>query len=153
MLAGDRSTESNDEIGGLAEKTAPFRDAFFAAQPEIPAAVDAAIAEVMESAPGADLVVMSDHGFTTFDRAVNLNTWLWKNGYLALDGGPDGLGGYRTIATIAPRLLRPAGCLLVEIGIGQESAISELFTQNGLAIVAVRHDLSGIPRVLAATLR
>jgi len=72
---------------------------------------------------------------------------------LALDGGPDGLGGYRTIATIAPRLLRPAGCLLVEIGIGQESAISELFTQNGLAIVAVRHDLSGIPRVLAATLR
>jgi len=35
------------------------------------------------------VIVMSDHGFTTFDRALNLNTWLWKNGYLALDGGPS----------------------------------------------------------------
>ncbi len=51
-------------------------------------AVDATIGEVMEKAAGADLIVMSDHGFTTFDRAFNLNTWLWKNGYLALDGGP-----------------------------------------------------------------
>jgi len=51
-------------------------------------AVDATIGEVMENARGADLIVMSDHGFTTFDRAVNLNTWLWKNGYLALEGGP-----------------------------------------------------------------
>ena len=51
-------------------------------------AVDAAIGEVLDNARGADVIVMSDHGFTTFDRAVNLNTWLWKNGYLALDGGP-----------------------------------------------------------------
>jgi predicted AlkP superfamily phosphohydrolase/phosphomutase len=51
-------------------------------------AVDGAIGEVIEHARGADLIVMSDHGFTTFDRAFNLNTWLWKNGYLALEGGP-----------------------------------------------------------------
>ena len=51
-------------------------------------AMDASIGEVMANARGADLIVMSDHGFTTFDRAFNLNTWLWKNGYLALDGGP-----------------------------------------------------------------
>ncbi len=30
------------------------------------------------------LVVMSDHGFTSFRRAFNLNTWLLENGYLAL---------------------------------------------------------------------
>ena len=52
-------------------------------------AADAAIGEVIENARGADVIVMSDHGFTTFDRALNLNTWLWKNGYLALDGGPS----------------------------------------------------------------
>ncbi len=51
-------------------------------------AVDAAIGEAIDGARGADMVVMSDHGFTSFDRAVNLNTWLWKNGYLALEGGP-----------------------------------------------------------------
>jgi predicted AlkP superfamily phosphohydrolase/phosphomutase len=51
-------------------------------------AVDAAIGEAIDGARDADVVVMSDHGFTCFDRAVNLNTWLWKNGYLALEGGP-----------------------------------------------------------------
>lgn len=30
------------------------------------------------------LVVFSDHGFNSFRRSVNLNTWLWQNGYLAL---------------------------------------------------------------------
>jgi len=33
------------------------------------------------------LVVMSDHGFKSFRRGVNLNSWLWKNGYLALKDG------------------------------------------------------------------
>jgi len=33
------------------------------------------------------LVVMSDHGFKTFCRGVNLNSWLHMNGYLALKDG------------------------------------------------------------------
>ncbi len=71
----------------------------------------------------------------------------------ALDGGADGLAAYRTIAAIAPRLLLPAGHLVVEIGAGQESAVSELFVQSGLATAAVRHDLSSVPRALSATVR
>jgi hypothetical protein len=31
--------------------------------------------------------------------------------------------------------------------------VGKLFTQRGLAISAVRHDLSGIPRVVSATAR
>jgi len=50
-------------------------------------AVDAAIGEVLDNARGADIVILSDHGFTTFDRAVNLNTWLSKNGYMTLESG------------------------------------------------------------------
>jgi predicted AlkP superfamily phosphohydrolase/phosphomutase len=53
-------------------------------------AVDATIGEVIDNARGADVIVMSDHGFTSFDRAVNLNTWLWKNGYMGLEGVPGG---------------------------------------------------------------
>ena len=30
------------------------------------------------------LMVMSDHGFKSFKRCVNLNTWLYKNGFMAL---------------------------------------------------------------------
>jgi predicted AlkP superfamily phosphohydrolase/phosphomutase len=52
--------------------------------------IDAAIGEVMNTVKDADLIVMSDHGFARFDRAVNLNTWLWKQGYLALKGPPGG---------------------------------------------------------------
>jgi len=37
--------------------------------------------------PDDVLLVMSDHGFTSFDRAVHLNTWLQKEGYLTLENG------------------------------------------------------------------
>ena len=42
----------------------------------------------------------------------------------ALDGGADGLACYRTIAGQAPRLLKPDGHLVVELGIGQEAAVA-----------------------------
>ena len=47
--------------------------------------VDDAIAEVRRAAPEATLIVMSDHGFSTFDRTVHLNAWLAKEGFLTLD--------------------------------------------------------------------
>jgi predicted AlkP superfamily phosphohydrolase/phosphomutase len=33
------------------------------------------------------LFIMSDHGFRSFSRGVNLNSWLYKNGYLFLSDG------------------------------------------------------------------
>ena len=37
------------------------------------------------------LLIVSDHGFKSFQRGVNLNTWLHQNGYLALkEGAPEG---------------------------------------------------------------
>jgi predicted AlkP superfamily phosphohydrolase/phosphomutase len=53
--------------------------------------VDAEVGRVMRAAPEATLLVMSDHGFATFHRAVNLNTWLYREGFLALDN-PSNLG-------------------------------------------------------------
>ncbi len=35
------------------------------------------------------LIVLSDHGCTSFRRGVNLNAWLLENGYLALKDGAD----------------------------------------------------------------
>ena len=37
--------------------------------------------------PKDALLVMSDHGFTSFRRGVNLNSWLYLNGYLGLKAG------------------------------------------------------------------
>ncbi|MCU1325880.1 MAG: type phosphodiesterase/nucleotide pyrophosphatase [Bryobacterales bacterium] len=42
--------------------------------------VDAAIADTRHRQPTAQIIVMSDHGFTSFDRAVNLNAWLRQQG-------------------------------------------------------------------------
>ena len=39
---------------------------------------------------GDVLIVLSDHGCTSFRRGVNLNAWLLANGYLALKEGADG---------------------------------------------------------------
>ncbi len=43
--------------------------------------IDGCVGEVRRREPAARLMVISDHGFTTFDRAVNLNTWLKQNGF------------------------------------------------------------------------
>jgi predicted AlkP superfamily phosphohydrolase/phosphomutase len=39
--------------------------------------------------PNTVLMVISDHGFTSFRRGVNLNTWLKQEGYLVLKDGAE----------------------------------------------------------------
>jgi predicted AlkP superfamily phosphohydrolase/phosphomutase len=46
---------------------------------------DQALGWVMAKHADAAIVVMSDHGFSTFDRAVHVNTWLMREGFLTLD--------------------------------------------------------------------
>jgi len=44
------------------------------------------------------LIVMSDHGFKPFRRGVNLNSWLHKEGFLALkNGGPTGADMFQDV--------------------------------------------------------
>ena len=71
----------------------------------------------------------------------------------ALDGGPDGLDGYRAIASHAARLLAPDGILVLELGHGQLGPVTSIFTPSGLAPVAPRYDLAGIARALVMRVR
>ena len=68
----------------------------------------------------------------------------------ALDGGPDGLDGYRAIAADAGRLLAREGILVVELGCGQAAAVISILAAGGLASSAPQYDLLGIPRALVA---
>lgn len=61
-------------------------------------AVDSAIGEVVRRRPSAEVMVMSDHGFTSFDRAVDLNRWLQQEGLLTLKKPPDEVDWSRTSA-------------------------------------------------------
>jgi release factor glutamine methyltransferase len=68
---------------------------------------------------------------------------------VALDGGPDGLAAYRTIAADARRLLSGDGILVLELGAGQLGAVTTLLTAAGLATAGPpRHDLAGVARAL-----
>ncbi len=47
--------------------------------------MDAMLGRIRERIPAhATLIVLSDHGFAPYYQKVNLNSWLYQNGYLAL---------------------------------------------------------------------
>jgi release factor glutamine methyltransferase len=69
---------------------------------------------------------------------------------VALDGGIDGLDGYRMVAESA-RLLAPGGHLIVELGYGQEAPVRALFAGAALMPGRAHKDLAGIARALVAT--
>ena len=72
---------------------------------------------------------------------------------VALDGGVDGLDCYRALGDDLARLLAPHGFAAVEIGEGQAVEIKGIFSESGLEIHNLRHDLSDIARCLVAAPR
>ena len=65
----------------------------------------------------------------------------------ALYAGDDGLDAYRWLAPELGRLLAPGGIVCLEIGSGQEKAVSALFAAQGFTIES-RRDLRGVVRCL-----
>jgi release factor glutamine methyltransferase len=68
---------------------------------------------------------------------------------LALDGGPDGLAAFRTLAPQIMRVLKPGGIFAVEIAPLQNRAVEALFLETGARALRVVNDLAGRPRVIA----
>lgn len=67
---------------------------------------------------------------------------------IAVLGGEDGLDAYRRLLAAAGNFLRPNGAVMVEIGQGQASAVTQIFEQYAFRIEQVIHDYAGIERVL-----
>ena len=65
----------------------------------------------------------------------------------ALYAGADGLDAYRALAPQFARLLAPGGIVCLEIGAGQQAAVSALMAAEGFTIES-RSDLNGIVRCL-----
>ena len=68
----------------------------------------------------------------------------------ALYGGADGLDFYRQILGVYPKRLKSGGMIAVEIGMGQESAVGELFRENGIE-PRFEKDMRGIYRAVYGT--
>ncbi len=71
---------------------------------------------------------------------------------LALDGGEDGLNGYRAIVADATRLLAEDGLLAFEVGVDQAVGVAGLLGAQGFSIVQIGRDAGGHERVVAAQL-
>ncbi|MFB0517904.1 MAG: alkaline phosphatase family protein [Acidobacteriota bacterium] len=60
--------------------------------------MDKLIGEIMGKIGEDDLLmVVSDHGFKSFRRGVNLNSWLYMNGYLSLKNGRESREWFRDV--------------------------------------------------------
>jgi len=66
----------------------------------------------------------------------------------ALDGGDDGLELVRRLLADLPRLLRPCGGAVLEIGEGQADAVAEMASAAGLAVARRVRDIGGVERVI-----
>ena len=69
---------------------------------------------------------------------------------LALDGGPDGLNAYRSLATDLARLTTPNGIILLEIGSDQSEQVTSILEKCGLVVECIKNDLAGRNRCLVA---
>jgi release factor glutamine methyltransferase len=69
---------------------------------------------------------------------------------LALDGGADGLGFYREVIPLFPRIIVPGGIIALEIGDTQGRIVSKLAAAAGFEDVAVRKDYRELDRVVTA---
>ena len=67
--------------------TAKFGDSIL----EVYRRADTFVGEVLERLePGTQVLIVSDHGFHSWRKAVNLNTWLVQQGYMTLQGQQPG---------------------------------------------------------------
>jgi release factor glutamine methyltransferase len=68
--------------------------------------------------------------------------------HVALFAGESGFEIYERIVEDAPRVLRPGGWLILELGFGSRDRVAALL--RGWDDVQIEPDLAGIPRVIAA---
>ncbi|HWB83688.1 MAG TPA: peptide chain release factor N(5)-glutamine methyltransferase [Bryobacteraceae bacterium] len=98
-----------------------------------------------------DLVV-SNPPYVPFSQGQGLQREVrdWEP-HVALFGGETGLEIYARLVAEAPRVLRPGGWLIMELGFGSLDGVTSLL--SGWEEMRVDPDLAGIPRVIAARRR
>jgi release factor glutamine methyltransferase len=117
------------------------------------AAVDFLACDLSSAIAGATMdLVVSNPPYVPLSDAAGLQREVRDyEPPLALFGGPTGLELYQRLIADAERVLRPGGWLIVELGFGAHERVQAMLDGHWQD-VAVRPDLAGIPRVLAARL-
>jgi len=117
------------------------------------APVNVVICDVMEAiAAGAMDLIVSNPPYVPIAQRQGLQREVrdWEP-HVALFAGETGFEIYDRIVTDAPRVLRPGGWLILELGFGSRDYVANLL--SGWRDVRIEPDLAGIPRVIAARRR
>lgn len=97
--------------------------------------------------PPWDLIVANLPYIPTTDLEA-LPREVHRDPHSALDGGPDGLDLVRRLIEDLPRLLRPCGGAVLEIGEDQADDVAELANAAGLGVARRIKDPGGCERVV-----
>ena len=100
-----------------------------------------------ESRRGRADLVISNPPYVPTGELKTLAREVRREPSLALDGGKDGLDAVRAIIGDAPRLLKPGGWLVLEIGSKQGVEVVRLLKSRGFLEAAVRKDAQGLDRI------
>ena len=108
------------------------------------------VGDVLTSCPGLSDLIVSNPPYVSAGEVSSLPASVRNyEPWLALDGGPEGLGLIRRVLVQAPTAMRLGGRILIEIGAGQGDGASSLArTFFPKALVRVHRDLAGKHRVL-----
>ncbi len=114
------------------------------------ARVKLAVCDLMSAiAPGSMDLIVSNPPYVPLAQREGLQREVrdWEP-HAALFAGETGFEIYDRIVADAPRVLRPGGWLVMELGFGSRDHVAALLAD--WLDVRIEPDLAGIPRVIAA---
>lgn len=100
-----------------------------------------------QNAPGEFDLIVCNPPYLTAEDMRSLQREVRFEPEAALFGGEDGLNFYRRLIPLYSTKLNSGGLLAVEIGMGQENAVCELFRSSGFS-PQMKKDANGIIRVI-----
>ena len=124
----------NIELNGVSDKVTAIRGDIFSA-------------EVLEKVGGEYDAIVSNPPYLTQTDMDNLQKEVTFEPRAALYGGEDGLDFYRRIPNFYLPKLKKDGLFAVEIGIGQENEVADIFTAFGL-VPMFKEDMCKVNRVV-----
>lgn len=111
--------------------------------------VTAVLGDVLDerSAQGEYDLIAANPPYLDDTDMKNLQPEVTHEPKMALYGGTDGLEFYRRMIRVWTRRLKRGGAFAVEIGMGQERGVMEIFAENGIRADSIK-DMRGIYRVV-----
>ena len=108
--------------------------------------------DLLEPVPVQVDIIVANLPYVLTADVPQVNTFGFEPA-LALDGGTDGMDVVKRLCLQAKDRLRPGGCLLLEIGMGQSQKTSAILQElYPAANIEIMLDLSGMARVVGLTL-